>query len=545
MADNPDLNNSGLTRAQGRRKSKFPAATEISEDATLDFVAPGVNFKITKQNFIDEMGATGTIVQDGAATGTPVLDKQGTVNKIRNLEDGPGVIATISPENGITLKHNFSPGSGGVPIFTNITEIQPTIRSLAAGDGIAVSAQNGSIVVSLSGVPVGSGVVIVNSPDDFPDAVAGVRELVPSPGDQVVYLIAAFDIDMGSDTFTVTGGEVVIRGVHRTASRITTSSSGTMFTAVDSAFFQEFVAFDCPNAKWLDYTNPALGFNTFANQNVIIVDCDTLGTIDGAFVTSLRTMTVVATQTGGFTWTGTTNGQLNMSTFLGLSWAGTLIDLGTATFDIINISANNRYISPGGTTILSGLAASGNLTSGGRGLVSSNLFNGTGTAINGIETEDLQWEFHDNIFADNTTQNTRMIADAFLTASETATIGSIGVYVAVGGTNWDTDIDDRFTVSTAGLITYIGLGTIDAEITAFSTVAKVGGGSDKICSKIAINGTVQDKTVGCTENATPTGVTSAGIFTLVTADTIQLFVANEDSTSDVVVSESSIIVKGG
>lgn len=385
-------------------------------------------------------------------------------------------------------------------------------------------------------------VVHVNSADDFPAAVSGVRELVPNSGDEIVYLIAADEIDMGSDVFTVTDGEVVIRGVHRTASGITTTGTDPMFTVEDSAFFQEFVGFTCANAKWIEFTNPSAGIFSLANQNVIIRDCDSLGTIDGAFVTSLRTMTVVATQTGGFTWTGATGSQLNISQFLGISWVGTLLDLGTATFSIIDIAPSCRFLSPSGTTILSGAASSANLTASGRALVDNNLFNGLGTALSGITTEDLKWDFNGNIFADNSTKNTEVVTDAFLTASETTVIGTIGVYVAVGGTNWTSDIAKRFTVSTAGLITYTGLETIDIVASATSTVEKVGGGSDTICSKIAINGVVSDKTVGCTESTTPTGIVSSGLFEIETGDTVQLFVGNEGSTSNITVSTCNMII---
>ena len=77
---------------------------------------------------------------------------------------------------------------------------------------------------------------------------------------------------------------------------------------------------------------------------------------------------------------------------------------------------------------------------------------------------------------------------------------------------------------------------------AVTTLEKVGGGSDKICSKIAINGTVLDKTMGCTENTAPTSVTSVGITTISTNDTLQTYVANMDSTSNVIVSEANLIV---
>ena len=386
-------------------------------------------------------------------------------------------------------------------------------------------------------------VVNVNSPSDFPAAVGGVRELIPTPGDSITYVLAADEIDMGSDRFTVTGGDLVIIGSHRTASTIKTTNATTMFTCVDSSFFPERLFFDCASAKVLAFTNPAAAAVSVVFANVVILDCDSLWTIDGALTTSLRTFTVVDTQTGGGLWTGTASNQINMTNCFSSSWVGTLFDLGTATFDIIDIGGGNRFIAPAGTTILSGAASSANLTASGRGLVENNLFNGDGTTLNGIDTLDLKWNFKGNTFADGITLNTRQETDAFLTSSETVTISSTGVFVAVGGSNWSSDISDRFTVSTAGLVTYIGLDDVEVTIVTASTIEKVGGGSDKICTKIAIGGTVSDKTISCTENATATGVTSIGLFSLSTSDTIQLFVGNADSTSNITVSESTMIVK--
>ena len=384
-------------------------------------------------------------------------------------------------------------------------------------------------------------VVHINSAADFPAAVGGVREL-SNGGVGITYLIAATEIDMGSDRFTITDGSVVIRGVHRTASAITSTTSGNLFTCVDSSLFFEFLRLNCPNAKVVDFAAPSLGSVNFANQNLIVEDCDSVFTISNSFVTSFRTLTVISATTSGILFTGTINSQVNISNLLGISWTGTLIDLGTTTFDIISIATGSRFISPIGTTILSGLSNSGNLNVDGRGIVDGNLFNGSGTALSGIDVEDLQWDFKNNIFADNSTKNTEVVTDGFLTAGNTVTIGSIGVYVAIGGTNWISDIMKRFTISTAGLITYIGLETIDIVASTTATVSKVGGGSDIICTKIALNGVVSDKTIACTENTAPTGVASQGLFELATGDTIQLFVGNVDSTSNIVVDTASVII---
>lgn len=393
----------------------------------------------------------------------------------------------------------------------------------------------------LYGSPL-TNVVNVNSLGDFPDPVDGIIELIPNALDEITYVIAADTIDCGLTTFSVTDGNVIILGMHRIASRFSSSTTGDLFTATNSTLEFRDISFLAASARLINFTNPGGQQRPLVMRDILIVACGSLGTIDGAFSTSLRVFTVLSTTTSGFTWTGSTNNQINMSNVLGVSWAGTLFDLGTATFNIISMGPGNRLISPTGTTIISGLTGSGNINTGGRALVSSNIFNGTGTALSGITTQDDQWDFTDNVFEDGTTMNTRVAADAFLTASTTVTISVAGTYVAVGGVNWSTEIDDRFSVSTAGLLTYIGLDSVEVIVTAVSTVEKVGGGADQICTKIAVNGTVSDKTIACTENSTPTGVVSQGLFTMTTNDTMQLFCANITGVSNVIVSESNVTV---
>ena len=88
----------------GTKKSDFVADTVVADTSTFDFVINGENKKITKANLLTALGVTGTISQDGAVSGTPVLDVSGSPNfLIRNIEDGPGIVTSVSPENGLTI----------------------------------------------------------------------------------------------------------------------------------------------------------------------------------------------------------------------------------------------------------------------------------------------------------------------------------------------------------------------------------------------------------------------------------------------------------
>lgn len=131
-----------VDRAQGRKKSEFVQQSTVLANSYLDYVVNGTNYKIAYNDFVTGLGVTGTIVQEGAATGTAILDVDGTINQIRNLEDGPGIVTSVSAQNGAKISHNFTANADGLPILLNTTAASPTIASIVAGSGISVAAVN-------------------------------------------------------------------------------------------------------------------------------------------------------------------------------------------------------------------------------------------------------------------------------------------------------------------------------------------------------------------------------------------------------------------
>lgn len=367
----------------------------------------------------------------------------------------------------------------------------------------------------------------------------------------VTYVFRAGVVDISPFKIKITGGVVVLRGLNRFTSTLTSDTTGPLLTISGAFYADEFMNFDNPNGDIYDYDADGLAQAAFVSQNAVIRDCKSVGSVTDANTISLRVMTVVTTSVGGISVFGTGKLQFNISQMLGFDWTGTLIDLGTSTWDIINWGNNNRWISPAGATIISGATGSANLTSNGRALVAGNLFNGAGTALSGITTQDLKWSFHDNVFVDGVTQDTRVAVNSFLDGTaqtvDTSTAGA-GVYILMdqNGTDWDSNKTLKFTQAANGIVTYIGLDNIDVYINAFSTVEKSGGGSDNICTKLAIDTgsgfVVQDETIGCTQNSTPTQITSAGFFTLSTDDDIAIFAANVTSAVDIIASQATLLV---
>jgi hypothetical protein len=193
-----------VERTYGVRQSDFEALTSITPGSYFGFFYNGYNYKITYANFISGLGVTGTIVQDGAVTGTPVLDVSGTVNNIRNLENGSGITASVSAENGITLAHNFTVNSTGSPLMLNSTALSPTFVSLVAGTGITLAAASSTITIT--NAPAAAqvrGQVYMQS-----NATATVIASTATP----VLVAGTWTVDLSTNATCTTAGRITYTG---------------------------------------------------------------------------------------------------------------------------------------------------------------------------------------------------------------------------------------------------------------------------------------------------------------------------------------------
>lgn len=137
-----------VDRTQGRKKSQFVAKSTVDAGSYMDYFVNGTNYKISYDNFVTGLGVTGSIVTTGSGTGTPVLEIDGSVNKIRNITDGSGIITAVDAENGVEIAHNFTVDSIGEPIMQNSTAVSPTFVSIVGGDGINVITTGTQINIS-------------------------------------------------------------------------------------------------------------------------------------------------------------------------------------------------------------------------------------------------------------------------------------------------------------------------------------------------------------------------------------------------------------
>ena len=131
-----------VKRADGRKKSDFVAQDTVLASSFMDYFVNNTNYRISYNNFVSGLGVTGSIVTVGSGTGTPVLNVDGTINKIRNLENVSGIVTSVSASDCAVISHNFTAAANGFPVLLNTTAASPTIASLVAGSGISLSAVN-------------------------------------------------------------------------------------------------------------------------------------------------------------------------------------------------------------------------------------------------------------------------------------------------------------------------------------------------------------------------------------------------------------------
>jgi len=333
-----------------------------------------------------------------------------------------------------------------------------------------------------------------------------------------------------------------------------------MFTWVDSWLIRiDNLAVSCPNASQIWNVSdtpwsPVTEFVVFSMfwyvSNQLLPVCEKFGTFTDIAVFNVRNMNFFTSTSwiglnDGISIAGTTVGIVTIQEVLfGSATSATYIWLDLWTTVITNFCTLENFINvwlTAGSIWLSWLANNGNLTAWLQGRVLSNAYIWVITPLNNISSSNVQWE----ILNSPPVANSSKTADAFLTAQETVTIGTIGVFVPINWTNWASDVSERFTVSTAWLITYNWLTATKIQVIITSTVSKVWWWSDEINLAIAINGTEQTKTISGTENSTPTSVTALWVFTVNPTDTIQAFVANQWSTSNIIVDKAVISVING
>ena len=520
-------------RANGRKKSLFPAQTTVLTNASMDYFVNGVNYKIPYANFVSGLGVTGSLVQDGAADGVPVLNTQGSVNNIRNLEPGAGISASISAEDGITLKHNFTQDTTGSPVLVNPTATSPAIASIVAGSGISVTAASNNITIAASGVAKPSKQILISVVGDLPSAVANVITLVAN----TEYLILQ-SISIGANRLAMSEG-TVLAGLDNTLVAITYTGTGDMITSGDKNFVVKDIALTCANGRAFKVTDTSA--KTIGLRNITITTCKKVGIfVSTASDYTLNNVNSLITATTGMEFSGAFSRFTHSQSTINLS-AGTIYSLATATFKSF-VSNEISSTLASGAKLLTGAASSANLIAGQLGLVIAPFLQGAGAAapLTTIAPTDTRWNFA----GANTIADTRTSGLVSMQGNSTNTaIASAGTPVLVAGT-FVVGSTSQMTGTTAGRITYNGAKNLNASVTAKISVEPVSGSSVDISAQVAINGSLiaNSVAIGSAAANAPASITVVWAQELAATNYVEIFISNLDSTVNLLAASAVVSI---
>lgn len=523
--------------SRGRKKSNFPASATVLAGASLDFFSQGVNYKISYNDFISGLGVTGSLVQEGNILGTPILDVQGAVNNIRNLENGSGVKASISPENGVTIEHNFTADQSGLPVLASETLPSPVIRSLIAGSGITITkdATQEALIIA-EGNPVATKTVNINTISDFPEAVSGVITLAP----ETDYFITN---DISTSNRFAFGNDTQIRSVGTGTISLNYTGPDTMFTGVDVSIRIADIKLSCPNGQLLSFSNSP-GNEKTSNvflDTVTVEDCDKAGVLDSLFALYIHASEFSRVRTTGFEFLGAAQG----FGYIDVLWvdhvidAGSMYDLGTTVFDGISISNHINFLN-GFSSFVSGSANSANIAAGSVGIITLGRFNGSGLPLDIITPSDNSWDMKLN----EGIADTKAAALLTLRDNNTQTSIDTNVPIKVAGT-WTVEKSAQFEADTTGTAIYRATKPSgEITITISGSARMVTGQPDNIAVYVAINGSI------IANSGVPVDIPAGGVgipFSTVIwqaelqeGDSVEMWIENQNDGTNVVVQNATI-----
>lgn len=460
-------------QTSNRKISVFTAQSSLPSDAQLTYISGNTNYRITLTDFLASIGVTGTIVQKGDPLGTPVLNTSGSVNEIRNLEDGPGIKTSVSALGGIDIEHNFQTDIVGAQLVNDLALASPTFRSLVAGTGINVAQSGTEIQIALSATPASTKTVIVNDINDFPAAAAGVITLA----DDTEYAVRN---DISTANRFVFGNNAVISGSDNIVVDLAYTGSGIMFTSLNKSWTIKSITLSFPSGTFLDFDGT--GAEIFQLKNCALTG-DTLGTINDVGGIHIDDTQLNIT-TDGFLFGGV-NGVVLAESNLGTISAGTLYDLGVATFS--GFSVTEAFVTLNGASVfLDGAASSANITAGNLGAIHNCRFFGAGTPLQTIGNSDTRWQFDINNGIPDTSK------DALMSQTSNATETVIAVAstpVKLAGA-WVEEDAFFFTTDATAKITYVGEKDIEVNVDMSFSGAPVSGTNQDLKFYVAINGTI-------------------------------------------------------
>jgi hypothetical protein len=374
--------------------------------------------------------------------------------------------------------------------------------------------------------------VVVTQLSDLPEPVLGVITLV----DNTAYRFDAL-VDISPNRL-LAGLSTNLFSSNRLDWGIITDNAGAMITLNQfTALATTNIRLDSTGGSIYDLSNGAV----LISQDVVTVNSQAVSTFDATDQCLIDNYSIFnfGTTVNGMVWTGACQ-ELVITGGLLTNLVGTFIDLDAATFtEGIIIGPNVRMDGGAGTTKLS--AVPGTIPVGKSALIHSNKWLGSGgTNLNGVTSATPRFDFQDN----DIIQDSRVDGLLSLQGNVTKTpIAVAGTAVKVVGT-WVIESASQMTGDTTGRVTMNSTKDAALPYTASVTVAPASGGSTSISAYAAVNGAVVagSQRTATAASGTPTSITIPWQPTLSTNDYVEVWVANDGGTTNLLVSSAVLRV---
>jgi hypothetical protein len=417
----------------------------------------------------------------------------------------------------------------GVPLFLNTTLTQPTIASIEALEGLAVTLVDNHIEIGLSGTPVTTKTVLVNELSDLPTAIGGKI----FGADNTDYFLTN---DITNPDEFICGDSSVFRAVDSSVVTYTYTGSGTAFDCTDGSSKLTKFKLAAPNGEAFN-AKSTTGQDLFQMIDMTVSECDTAGTIETMGAVQISDVSWEDIKTDGIGFIGTT-GVMIVQNNLIVQNAGDFLNLGTAVFSGFNFLNSFSFLAAG-TTLLKGAASSANIADGSLGVMTNVRVSGAGDPLSGITSDDTLWNF----LLNDEVRDTRTDAMMSLSGNATeTTITTINTPVKVDtGDTWVEEGASQFTVDSTGKATYTGGKDVRLPVTIPITAAMASGGTNAVTFYLALNGSVIANSGAANDISTISGRTTiAWQVTLSTDDFLELWAENNDGTVNIIVTDATL-----
>lgn len=447
------------------------------------------------------------------------LDKSDSISQINNLFPD-NTAGEITPVDQRVVSTNA--------ISSNLNLVDDIEQSVA-------SSVNFLAGLKIDGVPITLPVkeVKINQFSELPAVLGGKIPLLSD----TEYTFEN-NIDIGLTGFTL-GINTVVNGLDEHVTAITFNGTGVMFTGVNVTSRIKNIGLYCANGTLFNISDTApKTTNFFFLRDIIVWECANIG-----IATDLALLSIFGCRFDNIS----NNGALLVGDFgnlvgnfmLGVINSGTFIDLGTATFNGIDLD-QFVVVKASGTIAISGLAGSANINPGGIGSVRNGRFVGVGTNLSGITNQDALWDFIGNDDIGNTRPD-GLLSQTDNSVETVITTSSTPVLLAG---SWDIVRTSQFIGSASGRLTFIGGRSIVVPIVLTTTAAVVSGVNKDVNFYIGFNGSVITSTRVKVNLSSGDTKNQSNVWQLEFQpdDYIEPFVENTTDTIDIIVEDAKLRV---